>query len=147
MSARAKAWIDGAARGNPGEAGFGVHLEWNDATEEILGFLGRTTNNVAEYAALLAALTFAGKQGIEGLQIHSDSQLLVRQLEGQYKVKAPHLVPMFLKVLQLKRRLTGLSVRHVPREQNRKADRLANRAIDERTPVPEWLELEIGSEP
>lgn len=138
-----EAWIDGAARGNPGEAGFGVHVESNGATEEILGFLGRTTNNVAEYAALLAALTWAGRQGVESLLIHSDSQLLVRQLEGQYRVKAPHLVPMFLKVLELRRRIPHLTVRHVPREENKKADRLANRAIDERAPLPGWLELEV----
>lgn len=138
----ARAWIDGAARGNPGEAGFGVHLELDGTTEEILGFLGRTTNNVAEYAALLAVLTYARRRGIERLQVHSDSQLLVRQLEGRYKVKAPHLIPMFLKVLQLKRRIPELSVHHVRREQNQDADRLANRAIDERAPVPEWLELE-----
>jgi ribonuclease HI len=97
---------------------------------------------VAEYAALLAVLTFARRRGIQRLQVHSDSQLLVRQLEGRYRVKAPHLVPLFLRVLQLKRQIPELRVTHVRREQNKDADRLANRAIDERAPVPEWLELE-----
>ena len=138
----ARAWIDGAARGNPGEAGFGVHLERDDGTEEICGFLGRTTNNVAEYAALVAALTWASEHGIEEMEVHSDSQLLVRQFEGQYRVKAPHLVPMFLRVVQLGRRIPELKVRHVPREENQDADRLANKAIDERVPLPDWLELE-----
>lgn len=144
MSAAARAWIDGAARGNPGEAGFGVHLEIDGASREIVGFLGQATNNVAEYAALLAVLTYAVREGIERLEIQSDSQLLVRQLEGRYRVKAPHLIPLFLKVLQLKRRIPKLSVRHVRREENKDADRLANRAIDERAPVPEWLEIPVG---
>jgi ribonuclease HI len=144
MSAAARAWIDGAARGNPGEAGFGVHLEIDGTSREIVGFLGQATNNVAEYAALLAVLTYAVREGIERLEIQSDSQLLVRQLEGRYRVKAPHLIPLFLKVLQLKRRIPKLSVRHVRREENKDADRLANRAIDERAPVPEWLEIPVG---
>lgn len=143
MSGAARAWIDGAARGNPGEAGFGVRFERNGSTEEILGFLGRTTNNVAEYAALLAALTHAVNTGVKRLRVHSDSELLVRQLNGRYRVKAPHLIPLFLKVLTLKRRIPQLEVRHVRREQNRDADRLANRAIDERAPVPAWLELDF----
>lgn len=139
-----RAWIDGAARGNPGEAGFGVHLERNGEVEEIAGFLGRTTNNVAEYAALVAVLTYARREGIQDLHVRSDSQLLVRQVDGQYRVKAAHLVPLFLKVLQLKRSIPNLRVTHVRREKNKDADRLANRAIDERVPVPAWLELEAG---
>jgi len=137
----ARAWIDGASRGNPGEAGFGVVFEANGEPEEIAGFLGRTTNNVAEYAALLAALTHARRLGIARLTLYSDSELLVRQLSGHYRVKAAHLVPLYLQVLKLRRGIPGLTVRHVPREQNRAADALANRAIDQRLPVPEWLEL------
>jgi ribonuclease HI len=141
LSAAGRAWIDGASRGNPGEAGFGVVFESDGEPEEIAGFLGRTTNNVAEYAALVAALTHARRRGIARLTLYSDSELLVRQLAGHYRVKAPHLVPIYLKVLTLRRGIPGLSVRHVPREQNRAADALANRAIDQRLPVPEWLEL------
>jgi ribonuclease HI len=140
----ARAWIDGASRGNPGESGFGVIFESRQGDgqpEEIAGFLGRTTNNVAEYAALVAALTHAQRQGVSRLTLYSDSELLVRQLQGLYRVKAPHLVPLYLRVLKLRRGIPGLDVRHVPREKNRAADALANRAIDERLPVPEWLEL------
>lgn len=140
---RASAWIDGASRGNPGEAGFGVLVELDGERREISGFLGRTTNNVAEYAALIAALTFAGRHGITQLTLFSDSQLLVRQLSGAYRVKAPHLVPIFLKVLQLRRQMERLEIHHVPRHQNQEADRLANQAIDHRLKPPDWLELEL----
>ena len=140
-SGAARAWIDGASRGNPGESGFGVLFERGEERCEITGFLGRTTNNVAEYSALLAALTHAGRTGVRSLSLYSDSELLVKQLNGQYKVKAPHLIPMYLKVLKLKRAIPQLKVEHVRREQNNQADGLANRAIDLREPVPEWLEL------
>ncbi len=138
-----RAWIDGACRGNPGEAGFGVVAEAGDGEEQLGGFLGRTTNNVAEYAALVAALSWAGRRGVERLELFSDSQLLVRQLNGAYRVKAPHLVPIFLKVLELRRAIPWCRIRHVPRAENRRADALANRAIDERIPLPDWLELEL----
>jgi ribonuclease HI len=120
-----------------------VIIETDGETHEIAGFLGRTTNNVAEYAGLVAALTFAERQGLDNLTLFSDSQLLVRQLNGAYKVKAPHLVPIFLKVLKLRRSITRCDIQHLPREQNRQADRLANTAIDQRLPVPDWLELEL----
>lgn len=141
MSGSGRAWIDGACRGNPGEAGFGVLLETDSGSEEILGFLGRTTNNVAEYAALLAVLARACDLGLDRLTLFSDSELLVRQMGGRYRVKAPHLIPFFLKALSLRRRISHFTLRHVPRGENSKADGLANRAIDERSPVPEWLEL------
>lgn len=137
----AQAWIDGAARGNPGEAGFGVLFRRNGEEEEIAGFLGRTTNNVAEYVALLAALTYAKRLGIQRLALYSDSELVVRQLAGAYRVKAPHLIPIFLKILEIRRSIPRVEIRHVPRQENRRADGLANRAIDERLPLPSWLEL------
>lgn len=140
-AAAAWAWIDGASRGNPGDAGFGVLFERGDEAHEITGFLGRTTNNVAEYCGLLAALTFAAEHGVERLRVFSDSELLVRQLSGMYKVKASHLVPLFLEVVRLKRGLAWCRIEHVRREENRDADRLANRAIDEREPLPAWLRL------
>lgn len=143
MSGRraARAWCDGAARGNPGEAGFGVVFESDGEVEQIAGFLGRTTNNVAEYAGLLAALAQANRRDVDELVLYSDSQLVVRQLEGAYKVKAPHLISLFLQVLELRRGIERFEIHHVPREENEEADALANRAIDERIPVPEWLEL------
>lgn len=138
-----RAWIDGASRGNPGEAGFGVVAHEDGAVEEIGGFLGRTTNNVAEYAALVAALTFARRRRASRLELFSDSQLLVRQVRGQYRVRAAHLVPIFLKVVELKRGIAEVAIQHVPRAENRAADALANRAIDQRLAVPDWLELEL----
>jgi ribonuclease HI len=142
VSAAARAWIDGASRGNPGEAGFGVVFEVDGGRQEIAGFLGRTTNNVAEYAALVAALAHATRSGCRELEVASDSELLVRQMTGAYRVKAAHLVPIFLRVLELRRQLARFRIRHVPREENREADALANRAVDERLPLPVWLELE-----
>lgn len=118
-------------------------FETPDGQEEILGFLGRTTNNVAEYAGLLAALTWARRRNVDTLILYSDSQLLVRQFSGAYKVKAAHLVPLFLQVLRLRRSVGRVDARHVPRDQNNPADSLANRAIDERVPVPDWLELDV----
>lgn len=140
---QAEAWIDGASRGNPGEAGFGLFFRHGDREESICGFLGRATNNVAEYAGLIAALTLANREGLDHLTVYSDSQLLVRQVQGQYKVKAPHLVPIFLKVVQLRQQIPRFSIRHVRREENRDADQLANQAIDLRTPLPDWLEIEV----
>ena len=139
----ARAWIDGGSRGNPGEAGFGVLFEHEGESFEICGFLGRTTNNVAEYGGLIAALSYARVLGCSELTVYSDSQLMVRQLTGAYKVKAPHLVPIFLKVLELRRAIPTFSIHHVPREENSRADGLANRAIDERTPLPDWFEIEL----
>jgi ribonuclease HI len=139
----ARAWIDGGARGNPGPAGFGVfaELETEAGVEsaEILGFLGNATNNVAEYTGLLAALEWALLERVERLDLRSDSLLLVKQLAGQYRVKAPHLVPLFARASSLKRRIPQVSIRHVRREENQRADALANRAMDERTPPPDWL--------
>lgn len=139
----ASAWIDGASRGNPGEAGFGVLVETAEGREEILGFLGRTTNNVAEYAGLVAALTWAVRHGVGELTLYSDSQLLVRQFSGAYRVKAAHLVPIYLEVMRLKCQVGRVVAHHVPRGENNHADSLANRAIDERAPLPAWLRLEI----
>ena len=143
----ARAWIDGGARGNPGEAGFGVVFEIPGAggaeTVEIYGYLGRATNNVAEYAALIAALAFTARRGLAELILHSDSELLVRQLAGRYKVKAPHLRRLHERALRMRRAIPRLELRHVRREGNRDADRLVNRAIDERSPPPDWLAAQL----
>jgi len=140
---KATAWIDGASRGNPGEAGFGVLMKCAGEEHEIIGFLGRTTNNVAEYAGLLAALGWATRKDVDELVLYSDSLLLVNQFSGAYKVKAAHLVPIFLQVMKLRRGIRSVKAHHVPRAQNNLADSLANRAVDARAPVPDWLELEL----
>ena len=141
----ARAWIDGASRGNPGDAGFGVLFETDLVSEEIVGYLGQATNNVAEYAALIAVLTLASERGVEKLVVYSDSQLLVRQVTGAYRVKAPHLVPIFLQVLKLRQSIPNFVIEHVVREDNKEADRLANQAIDLRAALPLWLEFEVPS--
>ncbi len=142
----ARAWIDGAARGNPGEAGFGAILEHPGGREEIGGYLGRTTNNVAEYVALVALLGRAAALGLGALEIASDSELVVRQLAGRYKGRAPHLQRLFRAVQSLRAKFSRLHLRHVPREENRAADRLANQAIDERWPLPPWLDRTLLEE-
>ena len=142
----ARAWIDGASRGNPGEAGFGVVLETDRVPEEIVGYLGKATNNVAEYAALSAVLKLAADRGVKKLVVYSDSQLLVRQVNGAYRVKAPHLVPIFLQALKLRQTIPDFTIEHVAREENKEADRLANQAIDLQAALPSWLELEVPSQ-
>lgn len=126
--------VDGASRGNPGEAGFGVHVCAPDGSElaGLYGYLGRATNNVAEYQALLHGLRFALERGAREVDVFSDSELLVRQLAGRYRVKNPGLQPLFREAQSLLARFERARVSHVPREQNREADALANRAVDER---------------
>jgi ribonuclease HI len=100
--------------------------------EEIYGFLGAATNNVAEYVALLVLLHHGVRRGAARLAIHSDSELLVKQLKGEYRVKNPRLQQLHAAARRLMARIPEVSIRHVPREENQDADRLANRAMDER---------------
>ena len=126
------AHIDGASRGNPGPAAYGVVLRRPDGRllGELKKYVGRTTNNVAEYYALIAALDYARAHGIRKLRVRSDSELLVRQMQGRYKVKSPDLRPLHERARRLSQGLAHFSIEHVPREQNREADRLANEALD-----------------
>ena len=126
--------IDGASRGNPGEAGFGVYVSRPDGTEVagLFGYLGRATNNVAEYQALLHALRYALAHGVRRVRVYSDSELVVRQMDGTYRVKHKDMVPLHREARALLGRFEEAQLAHVPREQNREADRLANRALDER---------------
>lgn len=97
---------------------------------EICGFLGKTTNNVAEYAGLVDALAFAHEEGASEVEIVSDSELLVKQMLGVYRVKHPNLIPMFTKAKALTRHFRRFSIRHTLRAGNKDADRLANKAVD-----------------
>ncbi len=126
--------VDGVSRGNPGEAGFGVHVTGEDGREvaSLYGYLGRATNNVAEYQALLHGLRFALARGASSVEVYSDSELLVRQIGGRYRVKNPGLQPLHSEAKALLARFERARVQHVPRERNREADALANRAVDER---------------
>jgi len=124
--------IDGAARGNPGPAAYGVVIRRPDgATHESLGkYIGRHTNNVAEYYALIAALDYAAASGIKRLLVFSDSQLIVNQIKGLYKVKHPDLRPLHERAKKQAAALESFTIQYVPREQNRDADDLANAALD-----------------
>ncbi len=125
------AFIDGAARGNPGPAGYGVFMKTTAGEViEISGYLGRATNNVAEYAGLIEALETAVSEGALEVEIVSDSELLVKQMLGVYRVKHPNLVPMYQQAKALVRRFRSFSIRHTLRAGNKDADRLANRAVD-----------------
>lgn len=132
-------WIiysDGASRGNPGPSGYGAFVT-NETTGEqigLSGYLGVTTNNVAEYEGLLAGLRHVLSQGGGSATIRADSQLMIRQLTGQYQVKHPRLMPLFREALKLLGRLDSWQAEHVRREFNKEADRLANLGIDEHRP-------------
>ena len=126
--------VDGASRGNPGEAGCGAVLFNPDgeSVRELSRYLGKATNNVAEYAGLLMGLEEALKLLVKRLRVESDSELLVRQLNGIYRVKEPRLIALNQKARELLRRFDSYRIIHVRREQNRIADKLANQGIDER---------------
>jgi ribonuclease HI len=130
---RLVAHIDGGARGNPGPAGYGVVIE--DAAgrrvAELSKFLGHRTNNYAEYMGLLAALQYALEHGAKALEVISDSELLVKQINGQYKVRNPTLVELHRQAKTLIGKLDRLKIHHVLRGKNKEADALANRAMDE----------------
>jgi ribonuclease HI len=127
------AYIDGGARGNPGPAGYGVRIEdeMGGLITEFSGFLGSATNNVAEYNGLLAALRYARDHGHRKVRIKSDSELLVKQMRGEYRVKNAGLQPLFQQARTLAEDLDRVVYEHVRREQNKDADRLANVAMDE----------------
>lgn len=129
-----KAWVDGGARGNPGPAGYGVLLTDTEGHEigRSWGYLGESTNNVAEYNALIRALELALDQKASELIVHTDSELVQRQVTGQYKVRKPHLVPLLRRVRELSAKLETFRIVHVRREENQQADALANDAMDRR---------------
>src|ERR1017187_3683409 len=124
--------IDGAARGNPGPASYGVLVRRPDGKPlESLGkYIGRHTNNVAEYYALIAALDYAAASGIKRLRVYSDSQLIGNQIKGLYKVKHPDLRPLHERAKKQAAGLESFTIQYVPREQNRDADDMANAALD-----------------
>lgn len=126
------AYIDGGARGNPGPAGYGVRIEARDGTliEEFSESIGVATNNVAEYRGLLAALEWARAHRVSAVHVRSDSQLLVQQMLGHYKVRHPALQPLHARAQLAAHEIGRVSFEHVRREANQHADRLANAAMD-----------------
>ena len=127
------AHIDGGSRGNPGPAAYGVVIETaqGEPVTTFAKFLGKTTNNVAEYQGLLAALDYALNHGHPRLRVLTDSELMARQISGSYKVRSPDLKLLYQKAREMIARLESFSIRHVYREQNREADGLANKAMDD----------------
>ncbi len=128
-----KIYTDGASRNNPGEAGAGVFIVRDGKPlEKIARYLGRTTNNIAEYSAAIIGLERAVELGASSVKVHADSELLVKQLNGQYRVKNEGLKPLYVKVKELIAKIGRVEVEYIPREMNREADALANKAIDEK---------------
>jgi ribonuclease HI len=153
--AKPLAWranIDGGSRGNPGPASYGVVIR--DPRGEIVArlkkYIGRTTNNVAEYYGLIAALDYAQSNSIKALRVESDSELLVKQMQGQYKVKSADLKPLYERAKKMSQAIPAFRIDHVYREQNREADLLANEAMDEASGKPPAVpsrnpKVEIGN--
>jgi probable phosphoglycerate mutase len=128
----ATANVDGGSRGNPGPAGYGVHIQHdNGNVVELKASLGTATNNVAEFRGLIAALTWAVDQQIDRLLVRADSLLMVKQMLGEYRVKNPGLKPLWEEAQRLAQRIGQVRFEHVRRELNTDADRLANEAMDE----------------
>ncbi len=129
---RFTAHCDGGSRGNPGPSGYGAVIE--DAEGRVVArlseFLGVRTNNYAEYSGLLAVLKWANENGTKRLRVVSDSELMVKQMQGKYAVKSPILRPLFEEARKLARRIESFEMRHTLRGGNQEADRLANEAMD-----------------
>jgi ribonuclease HI len=127
------AYFDGGARGNPGPAGFGVHIvdDNGEPIAEIAEAIGVATNNVAEYRGLLAALRWAVDHGVTGLHVRGDSLLLVQQMRGVYRVKNEGLLPLYREAQHLAAQIGRVTFEHIPREQNKQADRLSNLGMDQ----------------
>ncbi len=149
VSASLAVYIDGASRGNPGPAAIGIVIKdgAGRVVREISEFIGRGTNNVAEYRALIRALEEAALLGARTITLRSDSELLVRQLRGEYKVKSPDLSPLHLEAHRLLKGFPKVMVERIPRGENAAADALANRALDASVPEPSSLEFSAIVEP
>ena len=130
------AYIDGGARGNPGPAGYGVHVvdDQGKLVAEIYQGIGHATNNVAEYRGLLAALEWSIAHGHTRVHIKSDSLLLVQQVNGVYRIKNEGLLPLYRQARHLMAKVGNVTLEHVRREQNKDADRLSNLGMDQNLP-------------
>ena len=126
-------YSDGASRGNPGEAGAGIAI-FDEQGNELVAtgeYLGQCTNNEAEYRALLFGIAKCEELGRGRIKSHLDSELIVKQIRGQYRVKHPNLIPLFMETMKRLSGFASYSITHVRREKNRRADEMANRAIDD----------------
>lgn len=129
---RLKVYVDGASRGNPGDAGIGIVMldENGNVVKEMSDYIGQTTNNIAEYTALITALKEALEMGCEEIEVFSDSELMVKQINGQYQIKNEGIKRLYSQVVQLMKEFRSFSINHVRREYNKRADELANEGID-----------------
>jgi ribonuclease HI len=128
---RAVFYSDGASKGNPGRAGIGVYLEYGGDHFEVSEYIGIQTNNVAEYAALVRGLEEARRLKAEEVNAYLDSELLVKQIKGQYRVKNKGLLPYYERAVSLIRSFNKFSISHVPRDRNKKADQLSKAAASQ----------------
>jgi len=132
IQGRLVAYIDGACRGNPGHAALAVVIRDGDETlVEKASYLGFATNNVAEYSAMIEALSEMRRLGARQIEVRSDSELLVRQINGEYRVKADGLRSLYINAVRMLHDFDDFRVLHIPRGENKRADLLANRALDE----------------
>lgn len=122
--------IDGGARGNPGESGIGIFIEYNNIKKGYYFYTGFLTNNEAEYKALIKSLEIAKDKGLTKVKINSDSELIVNQINGDYKVKKNNLIELYNKAKKLIKEFTEFKINYIEREKNKKADYLANLAMD-----------------
>ncbi len=132
MEERVELYTDGASRGNPGKAGCGALIVYKGKEIELKEYIGEATNNIAEYKALLLGLNYIKDNipQVKEISIFSDSELVVKQLKREYKVKNNGIIPLYMKVINILSEYNW-KIKHIPREKNKKADRLANLAIDE----------------
>ena len=132
MAGKFRAGFDGGSRGNPGPAAWGVVVldEAGRPLSGHAGTIGRATNNVAEYRGLLEALTLAERAGASEVSLFADSELVVKQMRGEYKVRHPDLIPLAMEARRRASGFSSFSIEHVPRERNKDADRLVNRALN-----------------
>jgi ribonuclease HI len=137
VSVEATLFADGGSRGNPGPAASGAVLldSSGEVVEELGAYLGVATNNVAEWRALLIGLEAAERRGVRRLAIRLDSELVVKQLRGEYRVKHVDLQPLHRRAMALLRHFEHVDLRHVPRKQNALADRMVNRVLDQEAPA------------
>jgi ribonuclease HI len=124
-------FTDGGSRGNPGPAAYAFVIQRPGLDDiEEMAYMGRTTNNIAEYTGLVKALEYARHLGAARVKIYSDSELMVKQMNGEYRVKHPGLLPLYEQAVELRKQIPSVTIRHIRRENNKHADRLCNEAMD-----------------
>jgi ribonuclease HI len=141
-------FTDGGSRGNPGPAAYAYVIKRPGVADiEGKAYLGSTTNNIAEYTGLVKALEHAKALGAKKLIVNSDSELMVKQMNGQYKVKNEGLRPLFQKASELRRAFELVTIKHIYRDQNSQADALCNEAMDDRAPAAESIVIKMEAAP